>query len=116
MPTNPELRAEFDSLTAAEIIERFGTPPYYFLDGLPPPYSKFTVEYTDSESRQYQNLDVGQIACRIPIAVRRRSPQIEFPLAGSTVVLRSKSGQKTVRVVSVWLSEGRRATAALQIA
>jgi hypothetical protein len=120
MPTNPQLRAEFSALsnsgaTIDDIIERFGQPPYYFLEGLPPPYAKFTPQYTDSIGREYQELDDSQLACRIPIALRRRSPTVEFPLAGAQIELKSKTDRRTVRVVSVWLSEGRRATAALQI-
>jgi hypothetical protein len=73
--------------------------------------------YVDRLGRQYTKLEEGELGVRIPIALRRANPDIEFPQAGETVRLISlrKYAIREVFVVSLQINATRRATAWIEI-
>ena len=123
--SNSELREVFEEAllradTNAKLQHNFGQPPYHFLEGRTGPvarYRDFQPKYVDRLGRQYSELEEGQLGVRIPIAVRRENPTVEFPQDGETLRLisLSKFAIREVYVISLQINPTRRSTAWLEI-
>ena len=103
-----------------ELDRDFGTPPFHFFGprtGPVAPYHAFRVTYADREGRQYSDLEPGTVGVRIPIAIRRKNPAIQFPQPGETIriVHLKNSSIRQFYVVSTQLNKTRSATAWLEI-
>lgn len=124
--TNSELQTLFqDALIRGTSDERmtemFGRPPYHFIGprtGPVPRYKDFQPEFVDREGREYIQLEEpNTMGARIPIAVRRHNPIIEFPQPGEIVsILRLQNGTvHKVYIVSLQINKTRSATAWLEV-
>lgn len=97
-----------------DLVKLFGRPPYYFLEGEAPPYSKFRVDFRDTEGRQYQFVEAGHYGVRIPIGIRRDNPLIQFPQEGTKLKLTGRGITFVLRVKGGGMAKSRRATALIQ--
>ena len=122
--SNAELRELFERATQTqtqeEIDRQFGKPPYPFLGGRSGPaprYADFVVQFKDERGLQYQYIENNTLcAVRIPIALRRAQPTVDWPWPGSTISLSSVTSNDTfsVRVVSLQKNTTRSSTAFIE--
>jgi hypothetical protein len=107
--------------SAQEMLDNFGKPPFHFLGPRTGPvrrYNDFEPKYVDREGREYSPLeDDDKMGVRIPIAVRRKNPMIQFPQPGETVHILKLTSQRVLElyVVSLHVNKTRTSTAWLEI-